>query len=78
MDYFLSKNVAMKGDYYIEVLKEHLLVFYDIHAFDFLMHDGALAHRSKSVEKFLTDNNIEALDWPGDSPELNPIEMPGT
>jgi len=26
------------------------------------------------VKKFLSDNNIEVLKWPGDSPDLNPIE----
>ena len=60
--YFLSKNVTIKDDNYIEVLKEHLLVFYDIRECDFFMHNGAPAHRSKGVKKFLTDNNIEVLD----------------
>ena len=38
------------------------------------MHDGAPAHKSKTVSKFLTDNNIPVLEWPGNSPDLNPIE----
>ncbi|KAG0720026.1 WD repeat-containing protein 81 [Chionoecetes opilio] len=38
------------------------------------MQDSAPAHRSKVVQKFLTDNNIPVLDWPGNSPDLNPIE----
>jgi len=34
----------------------------------------APCHCSKKVKKFLSDNNIEVLKWPGDSPDLNPIE----
>ena len=64
----------MIGDNYIEVLKEIFLVFYDINECDFFMHDGVSAHSSKGVKKFLTDNNIEVSDWPGNSPNLNPIE----
>ncbi|KAK4323716.1 hypothetical protein Pmani_005597 [Petrolisthes manimaculis] len=72
--YFLPKNVTMKGANYIEVLRDHLLVPYDIHECEVFMQDSAPAHRCKAVTKFLTDNNIPVLDWPGNSPDLNPIE----
>ena len=72
--YFLPKNVTMKGSNYIDVLKEHLLSFWSIHECNYFMHDGAPAHRSKVVKKFLADTEIEILDWPGNSPDLNPIE----
>ncbi|KAG0725462.1 Transposable element Tcb1 transposase [Chionoecetes opilio] len=72
--YFLPKNVTMKGANYIEVLRDHLLVPYAIHECEVFMQDSAPAHRSKVVQKFLTDNNIPVLDWPGNSPDLNPIE----
>jgi len=26
------------------------------------------------VTKFLNDNNVNVLEWPGNSPDLNPIE----
>ena len=70
--YFLPKNVTMKGDNYIEVLREHLLRFYGIHGCDFFMHDGAPAHKSKVVKAFLDEQNIEVLDCPGNSPDLKP------
>ena len=38
------------------------------------MHDGAPAHKSKSVSKFLTEHNIKVLEWLGNSPDFNPIE----
>ena len=38
------------------------------------LHDGAPAHKSKQVKKNLYDYNISVLEWPGNSPALNPIE----
>ena len=55
-------------------LKEHLLTFWKIHQCDHFTHDGAPAHKSKIVTKFLNSHNIHVLEWPGNSPNLNPIE----
>lgn len=38
------------------------------------MHDGAPCHKAKVVQTFLNQNNVEVLDWPGNSPDMNPIE----
>jgi transposase len=38
------------------------------------MHDGAPCHRSRAVRDYLTAEQIQVLDWPGNSPDLNPIE----
>jgi len=38
------------------------------------MQDNAPIHKSGLVMKFLADNGIEALLWPPQSPDLNPIE----
>lgn len=38
------------------------------------MHDSAPCHKAKSVTKFLSANNIKTLSWPGNSPDMNPIE----
>lgn len=72
--YFLPKNETMKASNYINVLDEHLLMFFHIHQCDYFMHDGAPTHKAKAVTKFLKDRNINILDWPGNSPDLNPIE----
>ena len=72
--YFLPKNVTMKGGNYIHVLRDHMLAFWRIHQYDHFMLDGAQAHKSKSISKFLIEHNIKVLEWPGNSPDLNPIE----
>ena len=37
--------------------------------------DGAPCHRAKTVKAYLSENNIHTInDWPGQSPDLNPIE----
>lgn len=39
-----------------------------------LMHDGAPCHRSRQISQYLEQVGIEVLPWPGNSPDLNPIE----
>ena len=47
------------------------------YGFNQLLHgcaDLAPCHTSKKVTKFFADNDIRVLEWPGNSPDLNPIE----
>ena len=42
---------------------------------DFIfMHDNDPKHKSKIIRNWLDDNNQLTLDWPSNSPDLNPIE----
>ena len=38
------------------------------------MHDKAPCHTARICTQFIRENNIQLLDWPGNSPDLNPIE----
>ena len=38
------------------------------------MQDGVLCHHLKLLSDFLKKKNIKTLDWPGNSPNFNPIE----
>lgn len=38
------------------------------------MHDSAPCHKARSVTEFLDRHNVQVLPWPGNSPDLNPIE----
>jgi len=67
----------MKSDQYIQVLQRRLIP--DMQkAFSsgegIFQQDLALCHCSKKVKKFLSDNNIAVLTWPGNSSDGNPIE----
>ena len=58
----------------INDIKEHgsCLVFPRRH-FTF-QQDNAPAHNSRSTHAFLADKGVNLLDWPGNSPDMNPIE----
>ena len=72
--YFLPENKTMNSEHYIECLNGHLLRMFEIHQSEFFLQDGAPCHTSKLTKKWLADNDIPLMDWPGNSPDLNPIE----
>ena len=72
--YFLPKNTTMNGIRYIEVLEDHLLSFIKIHGTSIFQHDSAPCHKAKLVTSWLISKNVDVLEWPGNSPDLNPIE----
>ncbi|GFW70402.1 transposable element Tcb2 transposase [Trichonephila clavipes] len=38
------------------------------------MQDGAPCHTARPIKAFLAEQNIPLLDWPCNSPDMNPIE----
>jgi hypothetical protein len=67
----------MSKDNYVDVLKQHLktsirkLKLGRKWAFQM---DNDPKHTSKVVAKWLKDNKVKVLEWPPQSPDLNPIE----
>ena len=37
--------------------------------------DNAPAHRAKATKEFLKQSDVKVLEWPAQSPDLNPIEQ---
>jgi hypothetical protein len=74
--YFLPKNCMMNGRRYKKVLAEHLLPFMRIHRMTVFLQDGAPWHKSKVMMNYLKESQeqFSIMDWPGNSPDLNPIE----
>ncbi len=66
---FLKTNVT--APVYQDILKDFML-FKDA---DFIFRqDLAPAHTAKSTKSWLKDHGVGVLDWPANSPDLNPIE----
>ena len=74
--YFLPKNVTMNGPRYKVVLEEHLVPWMERHNCTWFLQDGAPCHKSKVVMDSLNQlkDKFQVMDWPGNSPDLNPIE----
>ena len=65
----------MNSRKYLEVMQNKLLPTFQEHGnIEFHLDDSAKTHRSKEVLKWHSNNNIQKIDWPGNSPDLNPIE----
>jgi hypothetical protein len=37
-------------------------------------HDNAHVQKARSIQKWFAENDVKELDWPAQSPDLNPIE----
>ncbi|GFX37750.1 transposable element Tcb2 transposase [Trichonephila clavipes] len=66
----------VNGDsYYEEVLLPHVRLFPGAIGPDFIyMDDNARPYRTLAVEELLGSDDITRMDWPANSPDLNPIE----
>uniref|UniRef100_A0A8C2F823 Transposase n=1 Tax=Cyprinus carpio TaxID=7962 RepID=A0A8C2F823_CYPCA len=74
----LPKNTAMNKEWYQNTLQQQLLPTTQQQFGEeqcIFQHDGAPCHKAKVITKWLGDQNVEILGpWPGNSPDLNPIE----
>ena len=71
---FLPPRSTINGLKYVQMLSEKLKLHMQVHTCQIFMQDGAHCHRSKVAKYFLDNNNIELLERPGNSSDLNLIE----
>ena len=67
----------MNSDKYKAILETHLLpsMTRDFPDGDgFFQQDNAPCHTSRKMLLFFEESGLEVLDWPGNSPDINPIE----
>ena len=70
----LPVGKTMNGKMYKNMLSRHLPTFMELHGADIFMQDGAPCHRAREVMDWLERHHIPIMNWPGNSPDLNPIE----
>ena len=82
--YFSVKNVGkisviddkMNAQKYKKILQENLMSSVESLElpYDYIFQqDNDPRHTAKSTKKWLSENNINVLQWPSQSPDLNPI-----
>ena len=71
----LPKNVTVSKNRYLELLADHLMDCFTLCKSEVFQQDGAPAHTAKLVRDWLEWVSVYYIrDWPGNSPDLNPIE----
>lgn len=71
----LPKNIRVNANVYYELLNDHLPECFELCQARVFQQDGAPAHTAQSVVQWLRDCKVPFIeDWPGNSPDINPIE----
>ncbi|GFV69864.1 uncharacterized protein TNCV_3654921 [Trichonephila clavipes] len=69
----------MRQDQYNDVFQNRLIPqleewFPNVEPYTFLCKTELPCHTARSIKAFLAEQNIPLLNWPGNSPDMNPIE----
>ena len=68
---------SLTGEVHIDVLADGLIPSRDMLGLPdgwILQQDNATCHTSRVVKQWLQDEGITSMEWPAQSPDLNPIE----
>ncbi|KIH69385.1 hypothetical protein ANCDUO_00264 [Ancylostoma duodenale] len=73
----LPGSARINSEIYCHFLRNRYLDFAETayNGFSRLVHDNAPAHKSLYTSKKLKEWGANALVWPPESPDLNPIEL---
>ncbi len=71
----LPADLRVNQNVYYGLLNDHLPESFEQRGATVFQQDGAPCHTAKSITQWLGDCQILYIsDWPGNSPDLNPIE----
>ena len=73
---FVEIQTKMDRFVYRDILASHLLNYaeWEMPLRWVFQHDNDPKHSSKLVKDWLSANGVQVMDWPPQSPDLNPIE----
>ena len=65
----------MNAEFYVEILENHIPEIDEMLSDNWrLQQDNDPKYTSRLAKEFLRNNVLEVMDWPSNSPDLNPIE----
>ena len=71
---FVPQGKTVNAQIYLDILKERLQRSMTILNCQIFQQDSAPCHTAKSVKNWMQSEGVTVLEWPGNSPDLNPIE----
>ena len=71
---FIPQGQTVNAVKYLEILKNKLKIHMALARCNVFQQDGAPCHTARVLKEWFASENIQILDWPGSSPDLNPIE----
>ncbi len=73
--HIFENNETINSEKYIDVLRWFLPFANDLYPQGWvLQQDGATPHTSRRAKEWVTNENVQILQWPSNSPDLSPIE----
>ena len=69
-------QTRVNAQIYKNIVQDHVVPIIQNSGFDRVtfMQDNAPCHKAKVVMSYLSEQDFEIMDWPPQSPDLNPIE----
>jgi transposase len=72
--HFVPQKQTVNAARYVNILENKLETTMHIHRCTIFQQDSAPAHTARLVTDWFKNKTIQVLPWPGNSPDLNPIE----